>query len=218
MKRRIATFAVVLVILALVGSDGVASANPINLGEVPPDSNTYPPSITIISPENKSYNNSSICLNVTVSSGNTFSIINKVYYKADWLTDLVSIFSYDERTMFPNIHTYSSALNLTDIPAGNHSITVYAVEIGTYKGEGILQYYTFRIQGNASVTFTINTIVNPTPTAIQSMPTINPGPTLLAELNQPIVYILAIVITLVAVASVFLVFFKRRKPKPSWLR
>jgi hypothetical protein len=214
MKRRIAIFAVILVILTLVGTEviGAASANPINLGEVPPDSNTHPPRVSIISPENISYNNSSICLNVTVNSGNTFTIINKVYCKADWLTDSVGIFSYDERTMFPNIHTYSSALNLTDIPAGTHSITVYAVEVGTYDGKGILQYYTFKIQGNATVTFTINAIVNPTPTASQSIPTINTGPKLPLEFNFSTSYIILVIeiITVVGL-SVLLIYFKRRK-------
>jgi hypothetical protein len=46
------------------------------------------------------------------------------------------------------------------------------------------------------------------------MPTINTGPTLPVELNPPIAYIiLAIVIVIVAVASISLVYFKRRKGK-----
>jgi hypothetical protein len=47
------------------------------------------------------------------------------------------------------------------------------------------------------------------------MPTINAGPTLPVELNPLIVYIiLAAVIVIVAVASVSLIYFKRRKGKP----
>jgi hypothetical protein len=64
-----------------------------------------------------------------------------------------------------------------------------------------------------SPTQTIPTTPSPTPS--QSMPTINTGPTLPLELNPPIVYIiLAVVIVIVAVASVSLVHFKRRKGKP----
>ena len=46
------------------------------------------------------------------------------------------------------------------------------------------------------------------------MPTINTGPTLPVELNPPVIYIvLAIVIVIVAVASISLVYFKRLKAK-----
>jgi hypothetical protein len=55
----------------------------------------------------------------------------------------------------------------------------------------------------------------PSPTLSQSMPTINTGPTLPVELTPPVIYIvLAIVIVIVAVASVSLVYFRRRKGTP----
>jgi hypothetical protein len=54
---------------------------------------------------------------------------------------------------------------------------------------------------------------NPTPTTSQGIPTINTGPTLPVEVNPSIFYILAIVIVIVAIASVLLVYF-RRKGKP----
>ena len=54
----------------------------------------------------------------------------------------------------------------------------------------------------------------PSPTPSQSMPTINTGSTLLVELNPSIIFIiLAIVIAIVAVASISLVYFKKRKGK-----
>jgi hypothetical protein len=219
MKKRFALVAVIFAVSMLIGIQAVevVDANPINLGEVSPDANTSPPNITIVSPENRSYNNSSICLNITVSEGKSksasFTMINNVYYKADWKTDEVSIFSYDEYTMIPNIHNYSTALNLTDIPQGTHSIIIYAVEIGTYKGSGLLQYYTFTVKNFASTTFTIDTLANPTPTANQSTPTNNTG--LPFELNPPIIYIiLAIVIAILVVASISLVYFRRRRGSP----
>jgi hypothetical protein len=220
MPKKLLTTTILTAIIVLVISVQVvevANANPIHLGEVPPDANTSPPSITIVSPENRSYNNSSICLNITVSEGKSksasFTMINNVYYKADWKTDEVSIFSYDEYTMIPNIHDYSTAINLTDIPQGTHSIIIYAVEIGTYKGSGLLQYYTFTVKNSASTTFSIDTLANPTPTANQSTPTSDTG--LPFELNPPIIYIiLALVIAIIAVASISLAYFKRRKWKP----
>ena len=54
----------------------------------------------------------------------------------------------------------------------------------------------------------------PSPTPSQSMPTINTGPTLPVELNPSIAYILAIVIVIVAIASIALVYFRIRKGKP----
>jgi hypothetical protein len=145
---------------------GFAAANPIWLGEVPPDADTSPPSITIISPENKSYDSSSICLNFTVSEGESKTAgsikITAVSYKADWMTDNVTVYYLDVNTMIP-IQTYSKELNLTDIPQGTHSITINAIQTGTYNGSGILQYYTFTTKNSASITFTVNDQANPTP-------------------------------------------------------
>jgi hypothetical protein len=47
------------------------------------------------------------------------------------------------------------------------------------------------------------------------MPSNNSGPTLPVALNPSVIYmVLAIVIVIIAVASVSLVYFKRRKDKP----
>ncbi|MCW4029551.1 MAG: hypothetical protein NWE92_07890 [Candidatus Bathyarchaeota archaeon] len=154
-----------LVCVCFVGS---ATANPVWLGEVPPDADTSPPCITIFSPQNKTYGNSNVCLNFTVTDGESKSaphtMIKYCWLQADWLAKNVSVFAYDEKSMIPNFHDISKALNLTDIPAGTHKITIYAVATGTYSGNGILQYYTFTIKNSASITFSITASATPTPT------------------------------------------------------
>jgi hypothetical protein len=154
----------------------LVTANPINLGEAPPDAYTQPPIVTITSPENKNYYNSTILLSLNVSEGQSttalYTKLNIVCYKADWMTDNVTLYSWDPWKFIPNIHTFSTELNLTDVPIGTHSIIVYAVETGNYDGGGLLQYYTFTISNSATATFTVGSSTPPTPT-----PTPSPTPT-----------------------------------------
>jgi hypothetical protein len=199
--KRIGVLVAVCFILLIASSlfnVGFATANPIKLGEVPPDSDTNPPSITIISPENNGLYNSSISLSFNVNEGESKTAlakkINTVIYKSDWIADNVTVYSLDVTKMYPHIHTYSTSLNLNDIPEGIHTITVYAVETGTYNATGLLQYYTFTIQNSASTTFTVNILDSPTP--------------LLPEFSS-----IAIQLSLITMAAVagLLVYFKKRK-------
>jgi hypothetical protein len=66
---------------------------------------------------------------------------------------------------------------------------------------------------NSQYTPSPTQIISPTPipTPSQSIPTINTGPRLPVELNPSIVYILALVIVIVAIASIALVYFRIRK-------
>ncbi len=124
------TFISLLLLSATIGSQLVNSgrANPyIYLGNVPPDSNTEPPEISILSPENNTmFPNNSFFLNFTISVGHstTGSYLN-IYdagYKADWK-------QYDQ-WINPELTEFS--FNLTDVPDGNHSIIVHAAEEGSY--------------------------------------------------------------------------------------
>jgi hypothetical protein len=120
------------------------------------------------------------------------------------------------------------SLSLPTLSEGSHRITVYAgwQYLGIPERFEVTAYSTVEfIVGNPestspaptqtpSTSYTPLPIISPTPS--QSMPTISTGPTLPVELNPPIVYIiLAVVIVIAAIASVFLVFFKRRKSKPA---
>jgi hypothetical protein len=141
------------------------TANPIWLGEVPPDADTKHPYITIFSPENNSFCNSSISINLKVSVGESTSAlstkIDTICYNTDWIENNITVYN---GSINPKHTWYSTILNLTDIPEGNHSITIYAIERGTYNGSGLLQYYTFHTQNSAMFSFSSNILSSPTPT------------------------------------------------------
>ncbi len=103
----------------------------------------------------------------------------------------------------PNNHQiYSITENLHNLMIGNHTINAYATD-----SEGKVL--------SANWLFTVGIIPNSaTPTTSQNIPTINTGPKMQVALNPSIVYILAIVIVIVAVASISLVYFRRRKGQP----
>jgi hypothetical protein len=151
------------------------------------------PAISIISPLNQSYHKNKIPLTYTIDVQT--AQINWAYFTLD------SIGSDSYRG--DNFNGNITLFNLAD---GPHSIKL---EVLTEKGISKQVTY-FNIDTTAQTRDT----VTPTSTS-QSMPTINAGPTLLVELNPPIVIIiLAIVIAIMVVVSVSLVYFKRRKGKP----
>ncbi len=119
--------------------------------------------------------------------------------------------------------------NLPNLPSGTHIVEVnYGyynsgfvnrryideyISLGSATSQIILTQNITQKPTVPSPTLVPNSL-DPTPTPSQSMPTINTGATLPVVLNPPLVYItLAIVIAIVAVASISLVYFKRRKDK-----
>jgi|WetSurMetagenome_2_1015567.scaffolds.fasta_scaffold116621_2 hypothetical protein len=195
MKRRIALFTVILAISLLVGELNIDIA----------EANFYPiPSIYIrgYNPTYPNGNNYTFTVEVHISMD--APAIVSINYSLDGESNITST-DLEYTTWFksdlPNNHQiYSITINLHNLKVGNHTINAYATDL---KGKGLTANWFFAVG-------IIPNSATPTPTDSQSMPTINTGPTLLADLNQPIVYILAIVITLVAVASISLFYFKRR--------
>jgi len=114
-----------------------AKANPIwhhniFVGSVAPDENTEPPTISIVSTENKTMYNvdkASFSLNASVgdSSTATDSSLLRVYYTTDWQSNDTYVY-YNT----PPKSSFSVTINLTGIPEGNHTLTVYAIETGGY--------------------------------------------------------------------------------------
>src|SRR4030042_837466 len=97
---------------AVVGASivSLADANPfvgaIWTGEVPPDAETKPPTIVMISPENNSayrIGNVSLALNVSVGHSSTANarLIKAIYYEADWLPDKIYIYERIPDTNMP---------------------------------------------------------------------------------------------------------------------
>jgi hypothetical protein len=240
MKRRIASFAVFLVILVLVGIEviGMADANPM----VPKNSDNgfEKPVILIISPLNNEALNSTsnLYLNFVVNYPPSWKKIQIDNYTLGHIDSLDISIDGVKSNHFVNSYSYNDSnynftdfsINLKTLDAGSHlaNITVYAhsYSLGYIVGvsdnsfppldTSIGTLYSFPITVFETVNFTINQQMQPSPTpaASQNMPTINTGPTLPVELNPPVIYIiLAVVIIIVALASVSLVYFRRRKGK-----
>lgn len=238
MKRKIAFLAVLLTISILVGTEvmGAVKANPI----APNNEEGYDkPSVVINSPVNNEVINcsSNPYLNFAVNYPPSWKKIQIDNYTLGRIDSLDVIIDGVKSNHFVNSYSCSDSnynftdfsINLKTLDAGSHiaNITVFAhsYSLGYIVGvsdnsfppldTSIGTLYSFPITVFKTVNFTINQQMqpSPTPTASQSMPTINTVPTLLADLNQPIVYILAIVIAVVAVASISLVYFKRRRGK-----
>jgi predicted phage tail protein len=161
MKRKALTLVLIfaLLISAVVVTQlvNLGRANPyIYLGVVPPDSNTKPPEISILSPENNTIlGNNHLFLNFTISVGasttGSYMSIYNAGYKADWK-------SHDQ-WVNPKLTEFS--FNLTDIPDGNHSITVHAAEEGSYipahDNSNPMTRNDFYVNGSSSVFFIVDT-------------------------------------------------------------
>jgi hypothetical protein len=101
----------------------------------------------------------------------------------------------------PYVAEMHGSVTLPLLGEGNHNITVL---VQASYSQGSKMFYT---NSSNSVTFAVNTPSSPTPS-----PTSNK--TLISEILNPTYLIaIAVVIVIAAVASVLLVFFKKRKPK-----
>ncbi len=82
-----------------------------------------PPIIEMVSPQNQQlFQTSNVTLKVNVAS--PFWIIDSVYYKADWLEGIHKIFGVQPN--YVDALNASITVNFTEIPDGNHTVTVYA--------------------------------------------------------------------------------------------
>lgn len=147
-----------LIIIATSTLIGLAQGNPyIYLGGTEPPADAEPPLIAILSPNNQTYISGNVLLKINVTAAepkNTSSIFSmlllRVYYKGDWQQSETCVFKYDSKTK-----SYSCDTNLTDIPEGEHNITVTASGAGQCFG-GSMSRYSFKIIGSTSVFFTVN--------------------------------------------------------------
>lgn len=185
MKKKASTVAFISVLLfSLVAGTQLVNlgrANPyhfILMEEVPPDADTKPPTISMLSPENNktayAANNVVLSLNVSVKYSSTAKALFfwKIYYEADWQRAFTSIYEFIPETGMSTISEFNTTLELKRIPEGNHAITVYAIEGGRYEepepgGAFVTLYYPFEITGSSSVSFTID--VTPPKVSILSL-------------------------------------------------
>ncbi|MCL5948909.1 MAG: hypothetical protein M1490_00325 [Candidatus Bathyarchaeota archaeon] len=192
MRKIIALVVIVLLLSFLISEIAgmqLVSANPNLLtswpgGTVPPDNSTKPPTVIIHSEQNANYSSPiiSIPIQATVGESTTASWtrIKEVYYAVDWQTNYTSVYKFTPVswnmsepipenffTPPPSITQLSTNLNLTDIPEGKHTLTVYAVEDGGYsvRKESQLSIYGyvtigygFQTNSSSTLSFTVDTV------------------------------------------------------------
>jgi hypothetical protein len=162
------------------------------------------PEVQIISPLHQAYNTNEIPLTCIIKGNYT-----QLSYAIDYL-----------RTGYNITIQGNTTINIWGLRNGDHELRVYATNPGRYGGSDVI-FFTKNCNANDPTTNPTSTPSpeqtippTPSPTPSQSNPTINAGPTMPVELNPSIIYItLAIVIVIVAVASVSRVYFRRRKNK-----
>ena len=220
---RIAILAVLLTISVLVGTEviGVAEANPVPFTQTP---NLKRPSLTITAPQNYStYNTSNIPLNITVTQPDTWDAthwlwhyvgeVNSVDVSVDGnisahytAYQIVKYSNGNKTTTYPNdprdpFSVVSICNWINQTTPGMHTLNVtvmsHTYSLSNYPGSNVKAgamydgqpIYEYPIIVSDTIYFT--SAVNPTPTTPE-LPFLS-------------------VITLLAVASVFLVYFKRRR-------
>jgi hypothetical protein len=130
------------------------------IGHHNPDSETEPPTFMILSPKNEttySYNfNLSFTVNVGISETAYKTMIIEVYYEADWLSTPIHLLdAYTNEYMliagdYPA--NYTGNVNLSEIPNGKHTITVFAREYGLYALENnSAWFHSFAIDASAII-------------------------------------------------------------------
>lgn len=178
-KKILLSMVLLLLLSSLIAFlfSNLANANPMiisdNLGIISPDSKTKPPIVSMLTPENNTAyttNIISFSINVSVGESSTASskFIRKVYYKADWQIENTSIYEFNPTNSSvitePIITKLYKTFNLTGIPDGFHSFTVYSEEKGSYYSHTDERlpflyeyYYLFEINGSSTVFFTVDT-------------------------------------------------------------
>jgi hypothetical protein len=230
MKRRYAVFAVVLAVSILIGIQAVevVDANPFfGMKGIDPVPGTIPPTITMITPlNNTAYSSDEITISFHVTKpqlAGSWSTITYICYSLDNTEDVndeyVKVYSnYINGEGTVGVPEFNTTFTIPSLSAGNHVLKVKvsgAVMPNTQYVGGQWQspninHGIFSMNSNSTTFFTISTTptpsLSPTPTKSQST-----ASNYLIE--QTFLFTIASVIVIVAVASISLVYFKRRRGK-----
>jgi hypothetical protein len=156
-RRRgsLSVFAVLALLVLVANLVGCGTANPYTFkGEMPPDPETYPPIITIASPNNHTaYNTSRVPLTFNVSApysttASSTTIIG-VTYETDWQKEAISVLHESQKQP-------SFTLQLSNMPEGQHQIVIRAVGYAFYLNEKELSYKEASISSTAVIIFTMD--------------------------------------------------------------
>jgi hypothetical protein len=151
-KRAIFVLSLLVSVVAGTGMVGVGKANPYWwYGNVPPDKQTEPPRISVLSPANNtvcSDDNVLLSFEVYVGESKTAldTLLLMVEYETDWQHNNTNRFA-----PWSSPNPFVHEVNLTGIPEGNHSISFQATERGTYS-----HARAFNINSSVTIYFTID--------------------------------------------------------------
>jgi hypothetical protein len=160
---------VLVLAILVIAQLNLAKADPYVLnGFVPPDSLTKPPFVQLYSPQNGSVitsNNVSLSFHVTKPDSPKASqtVLTYIYYEADWLKDTTFLYNYETPEIINGkiidpgyIEKYDYSYNFSNVPDGNHSITIHADGMGWYPPSDGLHYNGFKINGSTTLQFKID--------------------------------------------------------------
>jgi hypothetical protein len=190
---------------------------PMNGGSVVPDNKTKPPTIHFYFENSTVSRNNSLSIPIYLSVGDSSTaqsrMLEEIYYQADWLSSnttiykyIVSIYNSYPKPATPTITELSTSINLTDVPEGNHTITIYANETGYYKSlkyspsanYTFNYYYDFKIIGSSNLNFIVDAAPSSSisPNTTPYLPPRNPPHLEPIDYLLPISVILTIIIVL----------------------
>ena len=211
MKRSYAVFAVVFAVSLLIGIQAVkvVDANPFTFyTQIEPIPETIPPSIIIFNPQNNSVYPDLIDVSFNVSKPQLTNAyltnVVSVYYSLDQ-NERVEVYSnYVNGHGTEGTPAFNTSFELSSLSIGNHKLTVTAIGIVLKalvpKPQDITDIGVFYIISNSTISFAIGT-----------QPTVQEKPSDYL-LNPPFLTAIAILIVIVAAASISLIYFKKHKP------
>jgi hypothetical protein len=210
-KKLLATTIIITSILALVvGMLGVkvVEANPFTFyTQIEPIPETIPPSVIISSPQNNSVYPDSVNISFNVSkpqlTNASLTNIVSVYYSLDQNESVEVYSSYVHGQGTQGTPAFNTTFELSSLSTGNHKLTVTAIGVVLKplvpKPQGIKDIGVFYISSNSTISFEIGT-----------QPTVQEKPSNYL-INPTFLIVIAILIVIVALASMSLVYFKKHK-------
>jgi hypothetical protein len=166
LNRTVASVFIIAFLITPIGAVSIdfAQANPYrreeDWTEVPPPAGTQAPIVAIHAPQNGSYYPKNVNLtldaNIPKTNGNISYSVSELYYMGSWKPNEVTYIAknFGENTSF--------SIDLTAVPGGNLSITLYAVGVGYYVisqelGSDtftmITHFATFKMYSHSTVSF-----------------------------------------------------------------
>jgi hypothetical protein len=182
------------------------TANPFTFyTPIKPEEGTIPPSISISSPENGTYNGNIVAISLNVSKpylNDSRSSIIGVYYTIDNYPQVEAYSNFVQGHGDPGISSFSTVFNSTYLPEGTHVLQVAAtgavLKDLVPKPQGLGDTGVFYITGNSTTYFTVGT-----------QPAENNSSRSLANSVLAVIVVLTTVVALIT-----LLVFKKPKSKP----